>query len=54
MDQTPISRRTLITGAAVAAGGAILSNLTPAEAQQTAAAQASAAPARTQPTGESR
>lgn len=43
MDQTPISRRTLITGAAVAAGGAILSNLTPAEAQQTAAAQATAA-----------
>jgi sulfane dehydrogenase subunit SoxC len=34
MNDTPITRRTLISGAAVAAGGALLANLTPADAQQ--------------------
>lgn len=38
MDETPISRRTLFSGAAVVAGGAILSTLTPADAQQASAA----------------
>jgi len=43
MTEKPITRRTLITGAAVAASGALLSNL-PAEAQESARAPAAAPP----------
>jgi len=43
MNETPITRRSLLTGAAVAAGGALLTQL-PAEAQQTAAAVPATAP----------
>jgi len=48
MTEKPITRRTLITGAAVAAGGALLSNL-PAGAQQGAAQAPAGAPAATPP-----
>jgi sulfane dehydrogenase subunit SoxC len=44
MSDTPITRRTLIAGAAAVAGGAILGTLTDAEAQQKAAAVAAAPP----------
>jgi sulfane dehydrogenase subunit SoxC len=44
----PISRRSLITGAAVAAGGALLTNLIPADAQQ-APSPAAGAPQPTTP-----
>jgi sulfane dehydrogenase subunit SoxC len=45
MEETPITRRALVAGAAVAAGGALLGTLSPAEAQQAAAAaQTPAAP----------
>jgi len=47
MSDTPITRRTLIAGAAAVAGGAILGTLTDAEAQQKAAA--AAAPPQTPP-----
>jgi sulfane dehydrogenase subunit SoxC len=43
MPDSPITRRTLIAGAAAAAGGVLLANL-PADAQQKAAAAAPAAP----------
>ena len=43
MDDAPISRRSLIAGAAVAAGGALLAGL-PVDAQQTAAAPAAPVP----------
>ena len=48
MTEKPITRRTLITGAAVAAGGALLSNL-PAGAQQGTAQAPAGAPAATPP-----
>src|SRR5258708_3948603 len=44
-DTSSISRRTLITGAAVAAGGALLANLPTAGAQQAAAAPPATPPA---------
>jgi len=44
MDETPITRRSLIAGAAVAAGGALLSNLPSADAQQAATQAPAAAP----------
>jgi sulfane dehydrogenase subunit SoxC len=44
MSDTPISRRTLIAGAAAAAGGVLLSNLPEADAQQAAAKAATVPP----------
>jgi sulfane dehydrogenase subunit SoxC len=44
MEEQPISRRTLIAGAAAAAGGALLTNLPAANAQQGAAKGIAAAP----------
>jgi sulfane dehydrogenase subunit SoxC len=44
MDETPITRRSVIAGAAVAAGGVLLSNLPSADAQQAATPAPGAAP----------
>jgi sulfane dehydrogenase subunit SoxC len=44
MDETPITRRSLVAGAAVAAGGALLANLPSADAQQAATQAPAAAP----------
>src|ERR1044072_2021052 len=45
MDETPITRRSLVAGAAVVAGGALLGKLSPADQQQAGATtQAAAAP----------
>ena len=52
MKETPITRRTLIAGAAAAAGGALIANIGDADAQQKPAARATAAaaPRRLDPT----
>jgi sulfane dehydrogenase subunit SoxC len=44
MNDTPITRRTLIAGAAAAAGGALIGSITDADAQQATAAPSPAAP----------